>query len=356
MALHVPSVSSRSLQAACVMAIVTIGAGAASSGCAKKSSESTFLQAQDLAKNEALLDFVAGEIIESASFTDTLTLDAVAIQNFLAKTPYKRPSFLQTYQSNGVRASDAVVRAGAAYRINPLFLLVRAQVDQGLIGEQFYPFPPSRVEYVFGCGCPGGGSSCDPALAGFDRQVDCVARKLRTSLDEIAGSGQTAGNWGPGKQSVTIDGVRLTPVDDSTAALYQYSPTVGLGKGGNWLVWNIWQNYATATDYFGPIVTDGGGAWTGDSCTSDMVCVAPAAFCAKDFPGGMCTVQCTKQDCPQDPMRPVSFCADFAALGGYCLPVCDPTVSGVCRPGYTCKPVAKLGASTATQSGCTKNM
>ncbi|MEO6420846.1 MAG: hypothetical protein ABIP39_15645, partial [Polyangiaceae bacterium] len=193
MTLSLPSL--RSVRGACVIgfvtSIVTIGTGAAGTGCAKKSTESTFLQSQDLATNEAMAEFAPGEIIESASFTDTLTLDAVAIQNFLAKTPYQRPSFLETYQSNGVRASDAVVRAGAQYRINPLVLLVRAQVDQGLIGEQYYPFPPSRVEYVFGCGCPGGGLQCDPALAGFDRQVDCVARKLRSSLDEIAGSGQT---------------------------------------------------------------------------------------------------------------------------------------------------------------------
>lgn len=353
MSLPLPSL--RSVLAASVAGLVMVGTGAANAGCAKKSSESTFLQSQDLATNQAMTDFDPAEIIESGSFTDTLTLDAVAIQNFLAKTPYQRPSFLETYQSNGVRASDAVVRAGAAYRINPLVLLVRAQVDQGLIGERYYPFPPSRVEYVFGCGCPGGGLQCDPALAGFDRQVDCVARKLRTSLDEIAAGGQTAGNWGPGKRSVTIDGVNVTPADDSTAALYQYSPVVGLNASGNWLVWNIWQNYTTTLDYFGPIATSSGGAWTGDSCTMDPDCVAPGAFCAKDFPGGMCTVQCTMQDCPGDPSRPASFCADFAALGGYCVPLCDPAVPGVCREGYSCKPLTQVGVSSP-QNGCAKNM
>ena len=330
-------------------------AAGASSACSKKAAESTFLQATDLAKADATLPFDPNEVVDSGSFTDTLTFDAVAIQSFLAKTPYKRASFLETYQSNGIPAADAILRAATLYRINPLVLMVRAQVDQGLIGAQFYPFPPSRVEYVFGCGCPGGGLKCDPALAGFDRQVDCLARKLRTSLDEIAGSQQTAGNWGPGKPSLTLDDVKVTPKDDATAALYQYSPIVGLDTGGNWLVWNVWQNYTTFLEYSGPVGPIGGtGAWTGDPCTADAVCAAPGAFCAKNFPNGMCTVQCTKT-CPTDTGRPDSFCADFGMLGGYCLPVCNLGVAASCREGYVCKPVFQFGAPPmTTQSGCVK--
>ena len=251
-------------------AVAAAAALGGAGGCAAKAGEDTFLQADDLSAAEG--DFDPNEIVDPPSFEDGSTLDVVAVQTFLERTPYKRQSFLSTYQSNGVRAADAIARSAQAYRINPLVLLVLAEVGQGLIGQQFYPFPPNRVEYVFGCGCVTL-SKCDPALAGFDKQVDCVARSLRTSLDDIAKGGQTAGGWAPSKTSLTLDGAKITPADASTAALYQYSPVVGKGQSGSWLFWNIWQKYATYLEYDGPI---GGGtvttAWIGDACTADPDC------------------------------------------------------------------------------------
>jgi hypothetical protein len=215
-----------------------------SNGCAKSTSEHTFLQAEDLQTADGV-QFDPNEIVDVGSFTDAITLDATSVQRFLAHTPYNRPSFLETYQSSGVRASDAILAAAQKYKLNPLVFLVRAEMDQGLIGEQFYPQPPTRVEYAFGCGCPGVGA-CEPRLAGFDVQVDCLARQLRASLDAIAANGATAGGWAPNKTSTTIDGVNVTPADASTAALYQYTPKVSKGSSGNWLFWNVWQNYAAA--------------------------------------------------------------------------------------------------------------
>ncbi len=319
-----------------------------------KSSESTVLQGDDL-KVTPDTTFDPNEIVDPGSFQDTLTFDAVAIQRFLARTPYKHPSFLESYQSNGVSAAQAIYRAASIHGINPMVLLVRAEMDQGLVGSEDYPFPPSRVEYVFNCGCPGVGMKCDPALAGFDRQADCLARKLRASLDEIRDHGVTAGNWGPGQEGVTLDGKHVTPADPSTAALYQYTPVVGEGSKGNWLFWNIWQNYALFLQYDGPIGPPSGqGSWIGDGCASDATCVAPGSFCATNFPGGMCTAACTADDCPADPDKPQSFCAEFGSnKGGYCLPVCNPGVPGTCRAGYDCKPVFVHGTQD-TENACIK--
>ncbi|MEO8874758.1 MAG: hypothetical protein ABI461_04145, partial [Polyangiaceae bacterium] len=294
------------------------------------------------------------EIIAAGAFTDTQSFAAIDMQTFLEHTPYKRSSFLSTYQSNGVRAVDAVMSSAFKYHINPLVFLVRAEVDQGLIGAQYYPFPTSRVEYVFGCGCAGA-NACDPALAGFDRQVDCLGRKLSTSLTEIAASGATAGGWGPGNESVTLDGLRVTPQDASTAALYQYNPLVAVGSGGNWLMWNIWQFYANFLTYDGPVGGSmSGGGWIGDGCTSDANCGVPDGFCATNFPGGMCTIACTDA-CPTGDDRPASFCGDFGggSGNGYCLPVCNPGVTGTCRDGYDCKSILVFGSSDS-QNGCTQ--
>jgi len=328
----------------------------AAGGCAKAAEEKTVLQAEDLTTDPES-KFDKNEIVDPASFTDTVGIDVGQIDNFLRHTPYKRRCFLETYQSNGFPAEAAIVNAANRYRINPMVFLVRMEMVQGLIGEQFYPFPPARVEYVFRCGCANA-DTCAPELAGLDRQLDCLGRALRTSLDEIKANGQTAGGWAPTRESVTVDGEKVTPVDESTAALYQYMPVVGQGKTGNWLFWNIWQKYATALDYQAPI--GGGGqpsAWIGDACASDPLCDYPGGICIRDdrAPGGLCTFDCSKQDCPNDPDHPLSFCANFnsgTTSTGRCLIVCNPNAPA-CRQGYKCvEGVAKFGDPSKSAAVC----
>src|SRR5439155_5197510 len=140
------------------------------------------------------------------------------------------------------------------YQINPIAFLVCAQIFQGLVGTQFYSTPPARVEYVFGCGCSGGTSKCDPAFAGFDKQVDCLGSSLRGFIEEILAQGVTARGWGPNRTQRTSDGQEVTPADGGTATIYAYTPYVGTNKaGGTWLFWNIWQNYSAFTGYAGSI-------------------------------------------------------------------------------------------------------
>ncbi|MGH7285854.1 MAG: hypothetical protein ACRELY_30415, partial [Polyangiaceae bacterium] len=173
---------------------------------------------------------------------------------------------------------------------------------------------------------------------------------------EIATNGATSGWWAPGQMSTTVDGQSVTPADASTAALYQYDPRVGTNETGNWLFWNIWQEYALFLSYDGPIgnpVTAGG--WIGDACADDGACTVPDGFCATNFPGGMCTAACTDQ-CPIGDDRPASFCADFGSQGGFCLPICDPTVQGSCRDGYICQSIAELGADGGSENGCAQSM
>lgn len=316
--------------------------------CAKSGTEPTFLQAEDLVAGQG---FNRNEILDTPSFTDAHALDAAQINQFFARTPYSRASFLATYQSNGVRAADAIVRAATAHGINPIVILVRAEMEQGLLGEQFYPSPPSRVEYAFGCGCDGRGH-CDPAFAGFDVQSDCLARALRKSLDQITANGATEGGWAPGAQSTTVDGSKVVPADEATAALYQYTPKVGLGASGNWLFWNIWQIYAIALQYIGPIGQPTG-AFVGDPCASDLACSYAGGVCATNYPGGLCTAPCTT-DCPALDGRAATFCASFQQAG-YCLAVCNPSVPASCRDGYSCKKVQRFMSTTESQFVCVAN-
>ncbi len=279
-------------------------------------------------------------IADSASFVDVETIKAADVQRFLSKTPYGRPSFLETYQSNGIRAADAVMAAARQYRINPLALLVFAQTSQGLIGERNYPFPPDRVEYVFRCGCLEA-KSCLPELAGFDRQVDCLGRALRTAIDDIKLNAVTTTGWGPNKTSLTLDNLKVTPDNDATAALYDRSPRVNEGSaGGTWIFWNVWNLYAVKIDYAGPIGTIDG-RWIGEPCAADAACGVQDGICATDYPDGFCTVACTSE-CPSSPSKPEAFCTKFSQ-GGFCFPVCNPQ-SPQCRPGYKCANVAGVGS------------
>ena len=102
--------------------------------CAKDAPASV-LQTDDLVPFDGT-PFDRNAIVESTvAFSDPYALPE-GVLAFLKHTPYAgRPSFLATYQSNGVLAADAIQRAAEVYQINPLVFLVRAEMDQGLIGE-----------------------------------------------------------------------------------------------------------------------------------------------------------------------------------------------------------------------------
>lgn len=291
--------------------------------------------------------FNANAPVVDAELTDIETLDRDAVQRFFQKTPYGEPSFLETYQSNGVRAVDAILAAARQYQINPLVFIVFAQISQGLVGERLYPFPVERVEYVFRCGCSHQ-ADCRPEFAGFNRQIDCLGRALRSALDDLASKKATASGWAPGKPMQSLDGVNVVPENDATAALYDRLPRVAeRAPGGTWVFWNVWQRYAPALDYGGPVGTIAG-RWIGEACASSAACGVENGVCATNYPNGLCTVACTGT-CPNQPSKPESFCTKFPG-GGFCLPVCNPG-SPQCRPGYKCLEVA--GASEGTQFVCT---
>jgi hypothetical protein len=335
------------------LAAVAVFVGALAAACGKSNNEPSVLQSSDLQANGAAFD--ANEILDSPSMQDEQGLVLGDVQAFLQRPPYGAPSFLSDYTSNGLSAAEAIEQAAQRYALNPLVFLVRAQMDQGLIGSSTYPLPAARVEYAFGCGCAAPGA-CDAAYAGFDIQVACLGTALRDSLDQIAASGSTAGGWGPGATSTTRDSVQITPHDDSTAALYQYTPVVAAGKaGGNWLFWNLWQKYAMAIGYGGPVGAGGPAAWIGDACTASSACNygGTQGTCATQFPSGLCTLTCT-QSCPSSPTQAPTFCADLGSQGALCLAVCNPVVPQ-CRTGYTCKSVAQPGNAGMKQWACVPN-
>lgn len=334
---------------------VIIAVVAALSAC-KSDSPASVLQPVDIATGDSgfiVQPFDRNTIIDSGSFQDSDTLQRDDIQKFFAKSPYSRPSFLETYQSNGTLASDAIANSAHNYHINPLVILVLLETTQGLIGQRNYPFPPERVEYVFNCGCTQS-TTCAPNLAGIDRQVDCVARKLRESLDAInAPGGKTAGGWGINTPAYTLDNQAVTPANDATAALYDWDPRLAIGQpGGTWVFWNVWNAYSQYLNYSGPLGINGG-KWIGDPCNANDECqTVQGAVCADNYPNGMCVVECSESvACPSGQNRAASFCAQFED-GFFCVPICNPQApAGVaCRDGGQC--VHVKGASSDENYVC----
>lgn len=321
----------------------------AAAACSHGATSSSVLPSSDLQSNGS---FDPNEIVKSASMKDAAAMDEAAVLKFLQQTPYGAQSFLATYTAHGTSAASAIATAAQRYGLNPLIFLVRAEMDQGLVAATSYPSPPSRAEFAFGCGCPTlGGDGCDPAYTGFDVQVDCLGAALRESLDAVAAHGKTDGGWAPGTAGTTLDEVQVKPKDDSTAALYQYTPVVAVGQpGGNWLFWNVWLAYAGAIGYSGPGPSTT--SWIGDGCTMSGTCVygGTAGTCATQFPGGLCTLSCMGT-CPTASGKAQTFCADFGTQGGFCLATCDPTAPQ-CRSGYTCTNVKEFGDTTVSQNVC----
>ncbi|MEZ5980533.1 MAG: hypothetical protein R3F34_20300 [Planctomycetota bacterium] len=178
--------------------------------------------------------FERDTLLSDADMRDVTFARVDAIQRSLDKTRYNQPSFLATYRSHGVLASQALERSAKAHRISPRVLLVFSQLVGQLVSARSYPLPPSRVEYAFGCGCTIK-ETCEQSAGGYGEQVECLAKRLAASMATLEKGGTTPAGYAVGKVKVTLDGVRVTPSNAATAAVYDVLQDVSEGKGGAWL-------------------------------------------------------------------------------------------------------------------------
>lgn len=297
-------------------------------------------------------------LVALPDFTDPAAVREIsAVQRFFERTPYNRRSFLATYSSNGVTAAGAVLSAALKYGINPIVLLTRLQMAQGLVSADVYPDDSARVEYAFQCGCDGVGT-CLPELAGLDRQLECVSARLNSYLQQIQDSveGVTFGGWGEGQPALTLDGVEVTPADRSSAALYQFDPVYGEKDklGGAWVFYRIYIKYSRAFSYSGSIDPSITGKWIGEPCNNVSECseAIPARRCLQDGPGGYCSGACADDGCVSNPRKAQTYCADLKQNGGGCVAYCNPAAPN-CRDGYSCEVVDVFGGTGEQTTACT---
>ena len=181
--------------------------------------------------------FDRDQVMSQDYFDDENYASADQLQLLLENTPYGSGtrSWLANEYIENRRAIDVLVSVAQENDINPLMLLPRMPVEQSLVGKADRP-AQERIDRAFGCGCPGG-SACAPQYLGLEKQMRCAGKTLANRRrDSVNG----VGRWIAGVPWRSLEGLKVKPKNHGTAALYAYTPWVGIENGnGNWLVWNV---------------------------------------------------------------------------------------------------------------------
>lgn len=253
-------------------------------------------------------------LMGDAFFTNHDALTAEGLQAFLELTPYEHRSWLADYRVEGDLVSKRIIEVAHRVRINPLLLLSRMQVEQGLVSREQAP-TREKLDSALGCGCPDY-RSCYESFMGFEQQLECAGLTLRRLFDE---STQGLGIWNAGQHRKTLDELSVQPANHATAALYAYTPWVLRGRGGNWLVWNITNKFANDLKTRGLLTSAhddpsclyrSGRAFIGDPCG----CASDCSFWVGGQRGscheaGFCTLPC-EGGCPDLAGESPTFCVE----------------------------------------------
>lgn len=170
-------------------------------------------------------------IISDEEMVDYNSLSLIEIQRFLEeKGSGLATLYLPDYQEQVKRVSAIIWQAAQESQINPKVLLVTLQKEQSLIEN---PTPTQyQLERAMGYRCPDDGV-CNPSTLHFGKQVDGAAWQFRQYLDNPLAWKYKTG------QTYEIDGFLISPVNQATAALYNYTPHYS----GNKRFWQIWLKY-----------------------------------------------------------------------------------------------------------------
>lgn len=189
-------------------------------------------------------DFDPNYIIDNTVFLDADAMTDSQIQTLLeSHGPGHGASFLATYSIGGRSAAQVIGSAARTAGITPRIILVKLQVEKSLIGKYNLTNPPpqSALDYAMGYACPDG-KPCDPAFAGFDKQVLAAANRFQQLFD-----GVYKDYWaGPGRPYRVGEGTDVHPVNVATGVLYIYTPWIGsypVPASGNKAFWGIWIDY-----------------------------------------------------------------------------------------------------------------
>lgn len=230
--------------------------------------------------------FDAGNIISDSIFTNSNSMDAGQIQNFLNSkvpvcdtngiqqseygggtraqwafahgipTPFR---CLKDYTENGLSSAQIIYTLAKQYQINPQVLIVVLQKEQGLVTDTW----PTPIQYktATGYGCPDT-APCDTQYYGLTNQLTWTAKMFHSILTQNPnwyspyGIGTNNIKWNPNSSC----GASMVPIQNlSTAALYSYTPyrpnqaalNAGYGMGDSCSSYGNRNFYLYFSDWFG---------------------------------------------------------------------------------------------------------
>jgi len=179
------------------------------------------------------LDDIQKFLINKGSYLASYSTVACTDVDVLFSNPCSGPA--QT-------AAQIISERTTANKVSPRFLLVLIQKEQSLV-EDSSP-KQSQLDWAAGYGCPDGGS-CNIRWQGFWKQINSAAMQFRDYLDnpqlysfQVGGTYTFTNPYG----TISNTPMTVTPVNQATAALYNYTPHV---YNGNYNFYNIWQRYFT---------------------------------------------------------------------------------------------------------------
>lgn len=150
------------------------------------------------------------------------------------------------YDCSGVALSDNPTETEKQLKcrkistINPKFLLVLLQKESSLIED---PSPAqARLDWATGYGCPDNWA-CNPYYKGFGKQINSASLQFLAYMKEPQNYSYKAGQtytFNNPYGTISNETMIVTPANQATAALYNYTPHV---FNGNYNVYKLYQRY-----------------------------------------------------------------------------------------------------------------
>jgi hypothetical protein len=141
---------------------------------------------------------------------------------------------------------DRIAKCKKITTINPKFLLVLLQKEQSLIEED--DPRQSQLDWATGYGCPDGWV-CNSYWKGFGKQVNSAALQFLAYLKEPGHYPYQKNKTYTIKNASSVvneDSTQVTPVNQATASLYNYTPHV---YNGNYSFYKLWKRYFPSRSY-----------------------------------------------------------------------------------------------------------
>ena len=208
-----------------------------------------------LANTVVAAEFNPNYIISDSEILNDSAMSLAEIKIFIDSQPGALKNYSVTSKDGlppeagtAMSAAEVIYDRAIANKINPKFLLVLIQKEQSLLTDSTPK--QSQYDWAAGYGCPDGGG-CNERWRGFYKQINSASLQFNSYVTEPHLYSYKAGNTYTFTNSygtISTQDTVVTPANNATAGLYNYTPHV---YNGNYNFWKLWNRY------FSRLIPDG---------------------------------------------------------------------------------------------------